>query len=66
MIIGEWVSLSKDKLEDKEIVVFKAVGVPVGSARNYTTDPWCGWMMNGEFVRWPHDFPPTHFLRLPK
>lgn len=33
----------------------------------YITDPWTGWPnRNGTYARWPHPFPPTHFLTLPK
>lgn len=31
----------------------------------YTTDPYCIWVEDGEFVRWPHRFPPTHWMPLP-
>lgn len=37
-----------------------------GGGRRYTTDPWCVWKCKGEFVRWPHDFPPTHWTSLPE
>ena len=36
-----------------------------GGGYRYTTDPWCVWYSNGEFVRWPHPFPPTHWMPLP-
>ena len=31
----------------------------------YTTDAYCVWLENGEYARWPHPFPPTHFSKLP-
>ena len=34
--------------------------------RNYTTDPYCVWPgKDGGWVRWPHPFPPTHYMPLP-
>lgn len=35
------------------------------SIYKYTSDPYCVWLENGEYVRWPHPFPPTHYLELP-
>lgn len=36
------------------------------SMAGYTTDPYCVWRGDsGEFVRWPHQFPPTHWMPLP-
>ena len=35
-------------------------------ARAYTTDPYCVWPGDdGGWVRWPHPFPPTHWMSLP-
>ena len=32
----------------------------------YTSDPYCVWReVDGSFARWPHPFPPTHWLPLP-
>lgn len=34
--------------------------------RNYTTDPYCVWPgKTGGWLRWPHEFPPTHWMPLP-
>ena len=34
--------------------------------RPYTTDPYCVWPDDeGDFARWPHPFPPTHWMPLP-
>ena len=42
------------------------IGIPRGTANNYTTDPYCVWRNeDGTFERWPHDFQPTHFYELP-
>lgn len=48
--------------------MFVAIGIDVNvNGRKYTTDPWIVWQpVEGEFTRWPHDFPPTHFAPLPE
>lgn len=30
------------------------------------TDPWCVWWQGGEWARWPHRKPPTHWMPLPE
>lgn len=36
------------------------------SGNGYSSDPWCVWReSDGGFARWPHDFPPTHWMPLP-
>lgn len=37
----------------------------IATGIKYTTDPYCVWYEEGEFVRWPHRFPPTHWMPLP-
>lgn len=33
----------------------------------YTTDPYCVWWEgNDQYARWPHQFPPTHFMLIPE
>lgn len=44
----------------KDVVPFK------GSTTKYTSDPYCVWFDNGKFVRWPHEFQPTHWALLPE
>lgn len=32
----------------------------------YITDPYAGWQnADGTWERWPHPFPPTHFMIIP-
>ena len=64
--MSEWISLKEKMPEFKKIVVFKAFDVDVGVGSLYTTDPYCGWIQGQEFVRWPHQFPPTHYAELPE
>lgn len=49
------------------IVIAKDVKPTESFPSTYTTDPYCVWMED-EFVcaRWPHQFPPTHFMLLPE
>ncbi len=52
----------------KRMFVVKGVGLPLGSAQNYNTDPYCVWKMTGDnhYARWPFEYPPTHFMELPE
>lgn len=62
-----WLPIPPDLKETREMFVVKAIGVYFGSVKKYTSDPYCVWYENGQFVRWPHkDFQPTHYLKLPK
>jgi hypothetical protein len=41
--------------------------ISVGSVPNYVTDQYVGWRtLSGEFARWVHPFPPTHWMDLPE
>lgn len=51
----------------KEMFVVRAFNVVnTLDGPKYTSDPYCVFKRSDVFVRWPHSFPPTHFLRLPK
>lgn len=53
----------------RKMFVVKAVGItPISTMPDYkyTTGPWCVFMDDGEFVRWPHQYAPTHFCLLPE
>lgn len=50
--------------------MFVVIGVTDGNGftgdRPYTTDPCCVWRdEDGRFARWPHHWPPTHWMPLP-
>ena len=64
--IGEWIDIKENPPEENEMVVFKAFNVEFHNVTSYTTYPYCGWVEGEMFVRWPHEFPPTHYFRLPK
>lgn len=35
--------------------------------KGYVTDPWTGWIdAEGGVARWPHNFPPTHWMEIPQ
>ncbi len=63
----KWLPIEELDMEDnlKVEVVVKAFNVKVYNT-NYTSDPYCVFIRDRKFVRWPHHFPPTHFLVLPK
>lgn len=54
-------------IDNRVMFVVKAFNVfPTDTAIfKYTSDPYCVWIENGKFVRWPHPFPPTHYAVLP-
>lgn len=74
---NEWQSIST--LPDDYKGMFVVIGLDVLIPRvnkQYTTDPYCVWLNRNpllkiqevlaeKFVRWPHPFPPTHWLPLP-
>ncbi len=59
-----WMSIESAPI-GHEMFVVKGVGVKIGSGAPYTTDPYCVWQaIKGKFERWPHPFPPTHYMLL--
>ena len=52
----------------REMFVVKAIKVNFENVKSYTSDPYCVWYdkHNGNFLRWPHPFKPTHFCELPE
>lgn len=49
-----------------EMFLAAAIDYPVSKARKYTTDPWVVWQSaTGVFIRWPHQFAPTHWAPIP-
>lgn len=55
--------LSEEIPNDMEMVIFIAE-IKTNSGIYYITDPYCGWISDGKFKRWPHPTPPTHFKRI--
>lgn len=54
---------------ERPISMFLVMGIEVAvgdSCHLYTTDPYAVWRDNeGGFVRWPHEFAPTHWCPIP-
>jgi hypothetical protein len=63
----QWLPISTAPKEHKPYSMFVviAMDVIVGNGIRYTTDPYCVWPMGETYVRWPHSFPPTHWMPLP-
>lgn len=63
----QWKPIEEAPVSRKMIVV-KAINTENSpSTFPYTTDPYCVWQeQKGHFVRWPHDFAPTHYCELPE
>jgi hypothetical protein len=72
-----WMTIDKlhEHVKGREMFVVRAFDVNVhGGSDGYTyiTDPYCVWYepatshRTDKFVRWPHNFPPTHFCLLPR
>lgn len=56
----------KQMRESREMFVVRGFNVEGMSTGPYTTDPYCVWIgIEDELARWPHRFPPTHWLPLP-
>lgn len=62
----EWMPIETAPCGTTEMFVARGFHVTSGRLKNYTTDPYCVWQPQpGVFPRWPHPFPPTHFVKLP-
>ena len=60
-----WQPIDQAPQNTKEMFVVIALGVSFSNVSNYTSDPYCVWSQDGKFMRWPHEFSPTHFCTLP-
>lgn len=64
----KWFPISELDIQDAKMFVAIAIDVHLYSdcpAFAYTSDPYCVWKEKGKFIRWPHNFEPTHFIYLP-
>lgn len=61
---GGWHPIETAPRHTKQMFVVQAFDVLV-RGHKYTTDPYCVWAEKAEFVRWPHQFDPTHWMPLP-
>lgn len=64
----EWQPIETAPKDGREMFVVRAFDVdPNGRGiQKYTTDAYCVWREGDKFARWPHNFPPTHWVALPK
>lgn len=63
-----WQPIETAPASGREMFVVRAFNVtyPGYGARSYTSDPYCVWPEGtGVWARWPHPFPPTHWMPLP-
>jgi hypothetical protein len=66
--MSEWQPIETAPTDRRTMFVARAFGVKVSSVSMYpyTTDPYCVWRDGDGFARWPHPFPPTHWMPLPE
>lgn len=61
--MSEWQPIESAPKGRRKVIALVSNAGPNG----YVTDPWTGWVEeDGSFARWPHQFPPTHWLELPE
>ena len=60
-----WKPIESCPINSRTMFVAIAFGAEIGTTP-YNSDPYCVWRDDGKFVRWPHKFPPTHWMELPK
>ena len=65
-ILTGWQPIATAPYDQKEMFIVKAFDSVIHTGTTYTSDPWAVWSENGRFIRWPHKFPPTHWLVLPE
>jgi len=62
--LPEWIACSERMPDIRRLVLLIAINA--GPRGNYTTDHWVGWRDGGGvWARWPHKFPPSHWMPLP-
>ena len=63
-VAAGWLPIESSPRHTKEMFVVRAFDVLI-NGHKYTSDPYCVWADKAEFVRWPHPFEPTHWMRIP-
>lgn len=59
--MSEWIPTSKPPGLHQQVLL-----INVGNRPNYVTDQYVGWLtMSGDYARWPHPFPPSHWMPTP-
>jgi len=59
----EWISVEDKMPAHRQPVLMIAINE--GPRGDYTTDQYAGWTEDGDWVRWPHKFYPSHWMPLP-
>lgn len=58
---SEWMPIETAPPLHKQVLL-----INVGNRPNYVTDQYVGWLtMSGDYARWPHPFPPSHWMPTP-
>lgn len=60
-----WQPIETAPRNTREMFVVKAFNTVTKGGTRYTSDAYCVWSERGKFVRWPHEFQPTHWMPLP-
>lgn len=65
----EWLPIESAPKDGREMYVVRGFDIKPNKKyliSRYTTDPYCVWPDGkGNWARWPHPFPPTHWMPLP-
>jgi hypothetical protein len=66
-IMAEWQPIETAPKNNPKMFVVIGIRVKFGNTvSGYISDPWCVWRRGDDgFSRWPHPFPPTHWMPLP-
>lgn len=64
--MSEWHPIETAPSSRRVMFVVRAFNAELKPGTLYTSDPYCVWSENGKFVRWPHEFEPTHWTPLPE
>lgn len=62
-----WLPIETAPRNQMEMFIVRGFDAPIGMGAygKYTTDAYAVWADEGNFIRWPHPFRPTHWMPLP-
>ena len=61
----KWIPINELDVKHAQMFTVIALDVSFGNVKNYNSDPYCVWKEGDKYIRWPHEFEPTHFVYLP-
>jgi hypothetical protein len=65
-LTNQWQPIKTMLLDSRKTFLVQAFNVlPAKCKIPYTSDPYVVFWLNNKFQRWPHDFPPTHWMAIP-